>query len=224
MTNDQTAKVLWKPGGVPVAACFDEAYFSLENGLAETRHIFLAGNDLPARLHDGFRVGELGFGTGLNMLALAKAWRGPGRVRFTSFEAWPMAADDIARALAPFGELAALARPFLAAWSEGARRFAIAGLDVEIIIGDSAQTLPAWQGQADAWFLDGFSPARNPDMWSEPLMQAVADHTAPGGSFATFTAAGHVRRALAGAGFDVERRAGYGRKRHMSTGRLTDAP
>ena len=231
MANDQTAKVAWQPGDVPVAARFDEAYFSRENGLAETRHTFLAGNDLPARLRDGFHVAELGFGTGLNMLALAAAWQeardstgqGRARVRFTSFEAWPMSGADIARALAPFDALDALARPFLAAWAQGARRFAIGGLDVEVIIGDVAQTLPAWPDQADAWFLDGFSPAKNPEMWSEVLLREVGAHTAPSGSFATFTAAGHVRRALAAAGFAVERRAGYGRKRHMSIGRLANA-
>ena len=222
MANDQTAKVEWKPGGVPVSTRFDDPYFSLENGLAESRHTFLAGNNLPARLRDGFQVAELGFGAGLNMLALAAAWRGPGRVRFTSFEAWPMAADDIAKALAPFGALDALARPFLAAWADGARRFQAGGLEVEVIIGDATRTLPAWQGQADAWFLDGFSPAKNPDLWSEALMREVGAHTMPGGSFATYSAAGHVRRALTAAGFTVSRQPGYGRKRHMSVGRLAD--
>ena len=87
-----------------------------------------------------------------------------------------------------------------------------------VILGDANTTLPAWQGRADAWFLDGFSPAKNPELWSADLMAQVAAHTAPGGSFATYTAAGHVRRALSEAGFAVERRPGHARKRHMTTG------
>ena len=86
------------------------------------------------------------------------------------------------------------------------------------MIGDARETLPAWGGRADAWFLDGFSPAKNPELWCDALMEQVARHTAAGGTFATYTAAGHVRRALAAAGFTVERRAGHGRKRHMSVG------
>jgi tRNA U34 5-methylaminomethyl-2-thiouridine-forming methyltransferase MnmC len=85
-------------------------------------------------------------------------------------------------------------------------------------MGDARQTLPLWQGRADAWFLDGFSPAKNPELWSDELMTEVAQHTAPGGSFATYTAAGHVRRALQSAGFDVQRLPGHGKKRHMTAG------
>ncbi|MBL9056364.1 MAG: tRNA (5-methylaminomethyl-2-thiouridine)(34)-methyltransferase MnmD, partial [Rhodobacteraceae bacterium] len=85
--------------------------------------------------------------------------------------------------------------------------------------GDARDTLPRWQGRADAWFLDGFSPAKNPELWSADLMAEVARHTAPGGTFATYTAAGHVRRALTDAGFAVTRQPGHGRKRHMTTGR-----
>ncbi len=220
MTNDQMASITWRDGVIPVSQRFDDPYFSLENGLAETRHTFLAGNDLPARLHEGFQVAELGFGTGLNMLALAAAWEGHGLVRFTSFEAFPMQADDIAAALAAFPELADLARPFQVAWAQGKRRFQVAGLDVEVITGDARTELANWEGQADAWFLDGFSPAKNPEMWEPDLMAAVGDHTAEGGTFATYTAAGHVRRALEDAGFTVTRRPGFGRKRHMSVGTL----
>ena len=89
-----------------------------------------------------------------------------------------------------------------------------------MVQGDARDTLPAWDGAADAWYLDGFSPAKNPELWGADLMQAVANHTAPGGTFATYTAAGHVRRGLSQAGFHVERIPGYGRKRHMTKGSL----
>ncbi len=131
-----------------------------------------------------------------------------------------MAAPDIARALALFPDAAVVAGPFVDQWAAGARGIRMEGLEAEVIVGDVADTLPNWPGRADAWFLDGFSPAKNPGMWGEGLMAQVAAHTAPGGSFATYTAAGHVRRALQAAGFQVTRSAGFGAKRHMSAGRL----
>lgn len=210
----------WRDGVIPVSRRFDDPYFSLNDGLAETRHVFLAGNDLPARLRPGFQIAELGFGTGLNLLALHLV--NPGLpLSFTSFEAFPLDADEIARALEHFPEALAVADPFLQAWRRGETRFEIGSISAEIIIGDARQTLPAWQGRADAWFLDGFSPAKNPELWNADLMTEVARHTAPAGTFATYTAAGHVRRALAEAGFHVKRSAGHGRKRHMTIGRLT---
>lgn len=227
---DQRADLDWREGGIPVSTRFDDPYFSLANGLSETRHVFLAGNDLPARFRPGFHVAELGFGTGLNMLAALIAWRAAGvggPLRFTSFEAFPMQAQDIARALAAFPEAQAVAGPFLEQWARaedlpatGSRRISCEGLEAEIILGDARRTLRDWPGQADAWFLDGFSPAKNPELWNADLMDQVARHTRAGGSFATYTAAGHVRRALDAAGFRVERRPGHGHKRHMSAGSL----
>ncbi len=206
----------WRDGVVPVSLAFDDPYFSLGGGLAETGHVFLTGNDLPARLTPGFQVAELGFGTGLNLIALALV--APCPVRFTSFEAFPLTAPDIARALAAFPETAEMAGVFLDRWAAGRRSFQLGPVAVEVVIGDARQTLPGWTGKADAWFLDGFSPAKNPELWGETLMAEVASHTAPGGTFATYTAAGHVRRALAQAGFTVARCPGFGSKRHMSRG------
>lgn len=206
----------WREGGVPVSTRFDDPYFSLAGGLAETRHVFLAGNDLPARLRPGFHVAELGFGTGLNCLALAQVARVP--VVMTSFEAYPMSPAQLARAHAAFPELAGLAAELRAGW--GAAMLRVGQVELRLVLGDVAATLPGWQGRADAWFLDGFAPARNPGMWSDALMAEIGRHSAPAASFATYTAAGHVRRALAGAGFAVERRPGFGHKRHMSVGRM----
>lgn len=223
MTHPIQPELDWKDGAIPVARAFDDPYFSLAGGLAETRHVFLAGNGLPGRLADGFHIAELGFGTGLNLLALALMWQAkgaPGTLRFTTFEAFPMAAPDMARALAAFPEAAAISAPLIAARAAGATEMALPGIRVALILGDARQTLPDWPHRADAWFLDGFSPAKNPEMWGEALMEQVARHTAPGGSFATYTAAGHVRRALAAAGFDVARQPGFAGKRHMSAGRL----
>ncbi|MCK8463948.1 tRNA (5-methylaminomethyl-2-thiouridine)(34)-methyltransferase MnmD [Aliiroseovarius sp. S1339] len=223
MTKSQIANIAWKEGGVPVATQFDDPYFSLDDGLAETRHVFLSGNDLPVRFAPGFHVAELGFGTGLNMLATYLSWRdagSPAGVRFTSFEAFPMAADDIAKALNAFPEAQSVAAPFLSAWAADARSFDVGGFAVEVIEGDARQTMTTWDGKADAWFLDGFSPAKNPELWGDDLMMQVGAHTTPNGTFATYTAAGFVRRALDAAGFAVERSPGYGRKRHMSRGTM----
>ncbi|SHM39398.1 tRNA U34 5-methylaminomethyl-2-thiouridine-forming methyltransferase MnmC [Paracoccus solventivorans] len=205
----------WR-GAVPVSNGFDDPYFSLAGGLAETRHVFLAGNELPQRLRPGFHVAETGFGTGLNLLALAQVAEVP--VRFTSFEAFPLGVDELARAHAAFPELAALSAQLRAGW--GAAGLQVGQVTAEVILGDARETLPAWPGRADAWFLDGFSPARNPELWSDALLAEIGRHTAPGGSFATYTAAGHVRRALAAAGFEVARSSGFAGKRHMSRGIL----
>lgn len=222
--QDQQAALDWPDGRTPVSMRFDDPYFSVDNGLAETAHVFLAGNGLPARFGGDFQVAELGFGTGLNVLVTWAAWQqagSPGRLTFTTFEAFPMAMADQARALAAFPAVAVLADMLLTGLTSGPGPYALAEkLTLRIMPGDARGTLPQWNGRADAWFLDGFSPAKNPEMWGEGLLAEVARHTNPGGTAATYTAAGHVRRALAAAGFAVTRQPGYGRKRHMTTARM----
>ncbi|WP_319545398.1 tRNA (5-methylaminomethyl-2-thiouridine)(34)-methyltransferase MnmD [Ruegeria conchae] len=214
---DQRAELTWTEDQIPVSDRFDDPYYSLQNGLEETRHVFLAGNDLPARFAPGFHIAELGFGTGLNLLTVWSAWEAAGQItplRFTSFEAYPMAPDDMARALAAFPEVAPWAERFLNAWN--GQKCVLDTLHFEVMVGDARETLPNWDDTADAWFLDGFSPAKNPELWGADLMQQVADHTAQDGTAATYTAAGFVRRGLSDAGFEVTRAPGFGRKRHMA--------
>jgi tRNA U34 5-methylaminomethyl-2-thiouridine-forming methyltransferase MnmC len=220
LAGEQRDDLEWRGGVIPVSARFNDPYFSQDNGLQETQHVFLAGNDLPARLKHGFHIAELGFGTGLNLLATAMICPPDTAIQFTSFEAFPMDAPDIARALDHFPDARAVAAPFLKAWAAGQRQFQLGPIAVNVIIGDVRAALPAWHGRADAWFLDGFSPAKNPEMWSDDVLAQVAAHTAAHGSFATYTAAGHVRRALTTAGFAVTRVPGHGQKRHMSKGIL----
>ncbi|CUH42460.1 tRNA (5-methylaminomethyl-2-thiouridine)(34)-methyltransferase MnmD [Ruegeria atlantica] len=214
---DQRAELTWTEDQIPVSDRFDDPYYSLQNGLEETRHVFLAGNELPARFAPGFHIAELGFGTGLNMLTVWSDWENSGQttpLSFTSFEAYPMAPADMSRALAAFSELAPWSDRFLAQWEGGTCD--LGTLRLEVVEGDARQTLQEWEGAADAWFLDGFSPAKNPELWGADLMQQVADHTATGGTAATYTAAGFVRRGLEDAGFTVTRAPGCGRKRHMT--------
>lgn len=223
MTQNNANELEWRPGEVPVSTRFDDPYFSLENGLAETAHVFLAGNDLPARFRAGFHVAELGFGAGLNLLATLQAWRCAniqGVLHYTSFEAFPMQPDDMIRAQSAFPELTEIARELAPCWRAGRGVFSLPDLRFELVAGDARQTATRWGGMADAWFLDGFSPAKNPEMWGDALLAAIGAHTAPGGTAATYTAAGFVRRGLTAAGFQVDRTPGYGRKRHMTRARL----
>lgn len=200
-------------GAVPVSLQFDDPFYSLQGGAAETRHVFLAGNGLPGRFRDGFHVAELGFGTGLNFLVTLQAFRkagAAGRLHFTSFEAYPLDPAALTRALAPFAaDLPVHLLPRVAD-AEGP------DFTLRIVAGDAGATLPLWDGCADAWFLDGFSPARNPGLWTPQILSQVAAHTAPGGTAATYSAAGHVRAGLAAAGFTVARVPGFARKRHMT--------
>ena len=216
---DQTAQIDWRDA-TPVSRRFDDPYFSLQGGVAETRHVFLGANDLPVRFRPGFSILELGFGTGLNFLVTLQAHRAtaPGPLLYTSFEAFPMSPLDRARALAAFPDLAPEAAE-LARAMQGPGPWTLGDVHLTVIQGDARQTLPAWTGQADAAYLDGFAPAKNPEMWEPALLQAVARKLAPGATLATYTAAGHVRRALAEAGLTVERRPGFGTKRHMTAAR-----
>lgn len=216
---DQPDDLIWSDRGVPISARFDDPYYSLEDGWAETQHVFLAGNDLPARFELGFRIAELGFGAGLNAAAALRAWRQAGvtgALRFTSFELYPLSPDAVETALSKFADLSREAHDVTRALAG----HVVPDLQLEVITGDARNTLATWDGTANAWFLDGFSPAKNPELWEPQLLAEIGRHTAPKGTFATYTAAGAVRRALQDAGFLVERRPGFGRKRHMSVGRM----
>jgi tRNA 5-methylaminomethyl-2-thiouridine biosynthesis bifunctional protein len=193
--------------------------------------VFIQGCGLPTAWagRRRFVVGELGFGTGLNILALADLWRRrrpPGAVLHVfSVEAHPLAAADAARALARWPELADLAGRLLAQWPGRARgvhrlEFADLGMIVDVAVDEAGAALEGWTGRADAWFLDGFSPALNPAMWRDEVLALVAARSAPGAAAATFTVAGQVRRGLAAAGFTVERLPGFGRKRERLSARF----
>jgi tRNA 5-methylaminomethyl-2-thiouridine biosynthesis bifunctional protein len=224
----------WSENG-PRSPRFGDVYFSTLDGLAESRSVFLAGCGLPEAWAGRacFTVAELGFGTGLNVLALLDLWRrtrAPGaRLSVFSIEAFPIAREDAARALAAWPELADLAAGLLAQWPEGRRglhRIDLPddGAILDLAVADAETALAQWDGAADAWFLDGFSPAKNPQMWREPLMALVAARSRPGARAATFTVAGAVRRSLQAAGFTVEKRPGFGRKRERLEARLPGEP
>ena len=217
MLNHQPDKIEWR-ANVPFSTQFNDLYYSADNGLAETQHVFLSGNNLPERFSTGFQIAELGFGTGLNLLVALAAWRKSGTegvLHFTSFEAFPLAPEQMIIAHQAFPELKEIATELASLWGN---TITLPDLKFDLLLGDARDTLPAWLKKADAWFLDGFSPAKNPELWEPALMEDVALHTKSGGSCATYTAAGFVRRSLQKAGFSITRTPGFGRKRHMTKG------
>ncbi|HYD72706.1 MAG TPA: bifunctional tRNA (5-methylaminomethyl-2-thiouridine)(34)-methyltransferase MnmD/FAD-dependent 5-carboxymethylaminomethyl-2-thiouridine(34) oxidoreductase MnmC [Candidatus Binatia bacterium] len=225
----------WSEAGAPRAAEIGDVYFSDAGGLAESEHVFLQGTGLPDawRGRDRFAICELGFGSGLNVLAAWRAWkatRAPhATLHISSIEAFPLAKADAERALARFPEVAALAQALLARWPVRAYapqriwfeddRFALT-----LFVGEAEQVLAGMRGAFDAWFLDGFAPSRNPAMWTPEVLRQVARLSAPSARAATFSVAGDVRRGLKAAGFGVEKKSGYGGKRERLEARLETPP
>ena len=235
LPEDASPQLVWAEDGSPRSGRFGDVYFSKDDGLAETRAVFLDGCGLPHAWagRPDFTVAELGFGTGLNIVALVDLWRrtrpATGRLHVFSIEGFPLSRDEAARALAAWPELAEAASALLAVWPEprpGFHRLDLPDWNttIDLAVGDVAWALGQWSGQADAWFLDGFSPALNPGMWSPEIMGLIAARSAPGARVATFTVAGAVRRGLAEHGFVVEKKPGHGRKRERLEARLASSP
>lgn len=228
-----SANIEWREGE-PWSPRYQDLFFARGSGLAESRHVFLDGNRLAARfasLRPGqlFTVGETGFGTALNFLATSAlfAERAPAgaRLAYVSAELHPLSRHDLARACGLWPELGACATPLVERWQEfvpGFHRMALhdARVVLTLLVGDAASAYAELDVRVDAWFLDGFAPDRNPAMWSPALLRELARCSHERTTFATFSVAGGVRRALEAAGFSVSKRAGFGRKREMLTGAL----
>jgi tRNA 5-methylaminomethyl-2-thiouridine biosynthesis bifunctional protein len=217
------------PDGTPFSSEFQDIYHSERGGLAQARHVFLSGNGLPERWRGraSFTIVETGFGLGLNFLAAWDAWRAdpsrPSRLHFISVESRPVSGEDLAASLAPFAELQALSRALVARWPPplaGFHRVHFDGGNVilTLLLGEARETLPQLVARADALFLDGFSPAKNPGMWSPEVVRELARLASPGATLATWTVAGGVRVALTDAGFSIEKREGFATKREMLVG------
>ncbi len=213
---------------MPYSRAFDDHFYCRSDGRLECGHVFLAGNDLPRRWHrtKPFRIAELGFGTGLNLCETWRQWRETAPeeagLSFTSFERFPMARADIGRALSHWPQIDRERAILTEKWPEMPEGRVEIALEprvrLTVVCGAALDGLHAQEAPFDAWYLDGFAPARNPDMWSAELMAEVFRLTVPGGRFATYAAAGFVRRNLLAAGFTVERRPGFAGKREMLCG------
>jgi tRNA 5-methylaminomethyl-2-thiouridine biosynthesis bifunctional protein len=220
-------KINWQDG-VPFSEQFGDVYFSTESGLEESNHVFLDGNNLKQRwqkLTSDFTVIETGFGTGLNFFAAWDLWRksSPSRkLHYLSIEKYPLSADDIAKSANLWPLLAPYIKEFCAGYPHDFNQNCVLHLSdnitLELLFCDARDALTQITTKADAWFLDGFSPAKNPDMWNDNLYQHMAQLTKSGGTFSTFTCAGAVRRGLQEAGFTVEKVKGFGKKRTMLRG------
>lgn len=222
---------VWRDGQ-PYSGLYGDIYFSRDSGISESRYVFLTQNTLQERwerLGPGaqFVIGETGFGTGLNFLCAWQLWlqAAPAtcRLHFVSTELHPIPANQLRAALDLWPELSSFSAQFLRQYADlapGWHRFSFEDgrVMLTLLVGDAVSTFAELDATVDAWFLDGFSPAKNPDLWSETLFTQIARCSAKGTTFATFTSAGQVRRGLATVGFDVEKVAGHGNKREMSRG------
>lgn len=223
------ARLQWSDDGQLRSLDYGDVYFQLKKGLDESRYVYLDGNKLRERFGQAsgaFHIAETGFGSGLNFLLTAQlfAQTAPAEARlvYASIEKHPVQRADLETIYAHFGELSPWSQPLLEQYPpliEGFHTLHFMGGRVTLILlfGDIADVLPQLRGQFDAWHLDGFAPKYNPDMWTEHVYAQVAARTKAGGTVASFSSAGHVRRGLAAAGFDVRKVKGFGFKWSSTT-------
>jgi tRNA 5-methylaminomethyl-2-thiouridine biosynthesis bifunctional protein len=244
----QSANIVWDDNGQPISTAFDDVYFNSDSSIDESRYVFMEQNQLPERWNNNpgrsFTIGETGFGTGLNFLVTAKAWlehtsaeKNRGVLHFVSVEKFPLSKEDLQRTLKLWPELFELAEELIQLYPPavpGIHRLKLANnrIILTLMYGEANDMFTALKGSdhplfqhqgnpvINAWFLDGFAPSKNPEMWSKTLFQTIADLSEPGTTFSTFTVARAVRHALTHTGFQFDRAPGFGLKREILFGRL----
>lgn len=232
------ASVAFNQTRTPISEQFDDIYFSTLDGLAESQYVFQEGNQLWEKWQNHcqkfFIIAETGFGTGLNFLAVAQRFKqfreefpshNLKRLYFISFEKFPLKTEQLIEIHQLYPQFANFSAQLAACWQPrqtGCQRYHFEHIYLDLWFGDIADNLPqlgdSYNETIDCWFLDGFSPDKNPEMWREQLYQQLFRLTRNGGSFATFTASSNVRRGLQAVGFDVKKRKGFGKKREMLWG------
>ncbi|GLQ30782.1 bifunctional tRNA (5-methylaminomethyl-2-thiouridine)(34)-methyltransferase MnmD/FAD-dependent 5-carboxymethylaminomethyl-2-thiouridine(34) oxidoreductase MnmC [Litoribrevibacter albus] len=234
------ADLIWDETGTPCSSQFDDVYFSKVGGLDETRHVFLAHNQLPERFQalskqderKTFVVAETGFGTGLNFLACCQLWdehmaNSNHELVFVSTEMYPLTHEDLQKALSVWPELEKWSTPLMNSYPKvctGLQTLRISGkIRLILAFGDAAESFSKLNASIDAWFLDGFAPSKNPEMWSDRLFQQIQRLSHQKTSFATFTAARVVKDLLTNHGFEFKKAKGFGRKRDMIHGHFVQA-
>jgi tRNA 5-methylaminomethyl-2-thiouridine biosynthesis bifunctional protein len=224
------ARLVYADDGTPWSDAYADVYHASAGGPGQARHVFLQGNQLPERWQrtERFTLLETGFGTGLNFLATWSTWRAArgscARLHYIAAEKHPFSAADLAKLHARWPELAAESAALHAAWptlTPGFHRLELdaGNVTLTLLLGDAVDTLPRLRARVDAFYLDGFSPAQNPELWSPELFRTLARLAAPEATLATWSVAGRVRESMRGAGFTVEKAPGYGNKREMLKGR-----
>lgn len=226
----QNSPLTWN-NGVPTSNIYGDIYFSRENGLEETIYVFLDGNNLPQRWREldyDFHIIETGFGTGLNFFASLLLWNtcaNKVKLHYTAIEKHPLTIDDIKRAISSYPQFDSYLEEFSTqypATPNNLSKLVLSNETVQLTLlwGDVNEVISTITHKAHAWFLDGFSPSKNPDMWSDTLYKSMHKLTEKNGTFATFTASGNVRRGLQENGFSVRKIPGYGQKRHILAGNI----
>ena len=231
----KSAKLVWDEQNHPHSSQFDDHYYSLVDGIEETRHVFIDGNDLPKRWremqnHQTFKILETGFGSGLNFLTTWQLWNSlnmnkTNKLHFVSIEAFPMDVKQLKKSLLNWSsQLSSFSSQLLKKYpslDEGTYtiNFEDDNIVLTLIFADVRSVMPELNfntaESVDAWYLDGFSPSKNPEMWQDDLYTEMFRLSASHSSVATYTVAGIVRRGLANAGFEIDRRPGFGTKRDM---------
>jgi len=223
------AKIVWKSEGIPRSSTFDDIYFSSSGGVEETCHVFLKGNSLPERWQERahFIIAETGFGTGLNFLCTYALWQqtmpSDAFLHYISIEKYPMKKNDLSAVYDHIPHLKPYADALLNQYRPATTHhlnFEKGHVKLTLIIADVKEAFAQMSVQADAWFLDGFSPSKNPAMWSDNVLMSVAKHTRKGGTLATYTCAKTVKEGLKKAGFRVGKVPGFASKKHMLTATL----
>lgn len=231
MININNVDLAWKAGKTPFSRRFSDVYYSNLDGLEESNYVFLKNNLLPELWLEKpeFIIAETGFGTGLNFFATWKLWRettAPGaRLYYFSVEKYPLSLSQITMCISEWPELLPFLKEFRDSYSITTKECHSVILDggeviLKILVGDVVNVLSKSNFKADVWFLDGFAPARNPDMWSSEVFNEVARLSKSGSRFATFSAASSVRKGLSQVGFSIKKKPGFGRKREMLSGYL----
>jgi len=228
------AQIAWSDGS-PVSTEFDDVYFSKVSGIEETRYVFLHHNHLPDRwlnnANNHFTIAETGFGTGLNLLCAWQSFEQHSQasqtLHFVSVEKFPLSKAALKQTLTQWPELEQYSQhlldvypPLVAGWHRldlPCVKKNVGKVVLHLYLGDVNDWLESIQGKIDAWFLDGFAPAKNPDMWSDHLFHSLARLSHHRSTVATFTAAGLVKRGLQKAGFTIQKVKGFGKKRDMLT-------
>ena len=234
----QTAKLHWQldDNGVtaPLSSEFGDVYFSKTDGLAESRHVFIDGNDLATRLanlrnFERFVIGEIGFGTGLNILAIWQLWQqirpdNHSHLHIITTEKFPLSKTDLEQALSVWTELAGLSQQLIDNYPPplaGCHRlnWFDERLTIDLWLGDATSSLSqvTGEGKVDAWLLDGFAPSCNQELWSADLLAQIARLSKNHTTLATFSVASAVKQGLKHHGFTLAKRKGFGKKREMLT-------
>jgi tRNA 5-methylaminomethyl-2-thiouridine biosynthesis bifunctional protein len=226
----QFANIQWK-NQQPYSLDFDDVYYSSDDGLAETNYVFIQHNQLSQRFSqldkNRFTIIETGFGTGLNFFCAAQHFlaHAPNHatLQFISIERYPLTVDDFIKANRYWFVFEKMVNELASTYIQlkpGLNELNCCDgrIQLNLWVGDANNVLPQINTVADAWFLDGFAPSKNSDMWSETLFDEIARLSKTNTTFATFTSAGEVRRHLQAVGFNVRKAAGFGKKREMLHG------